>query len=131
MGHRGRHCERDLRTLFGTIDIEDNGTDARVRVGDKVAIKWKTSKNSIRGGDHEAHLVLPGLVHARGATHLDNVGEPCQRRGVSLDHTGDNAYECSGENHMAPACGGRPVLARPGELYRICLHGAKARACSA
>jgi hypothetical protein len=45
--------------FFETIEIEDNGTDSRVRVGDKLEIQMESFTNPVTGAKHEAHMVLP------------------------------------------------------------------------
>ena len=46
--------------FFETVEIEDNGTDSRLRVGDALAVEMKTFTNPVTGEPHEVHTVMPG-----------------------------------------------------------------------
>jgi hypothetical protein len=78
--------------FFESIEIEDRGTDSRVRVGDKYVIEMETFKNPVTGDPHEVHTVMPtgfifkdGLVCNTKTNHVD-------ADGVTYDYTGTNAY---------------------------------------
>ena len=45
--------------FFEEIEIEDNGTDSRVRVGEKLEIQMESFTNPVTGAKHEPHMVLP------------------------------------------------------------------------
>jgi hypothetical protein len=95
--------------FFETIDIEDNGTDSRVKVGEKYNVQLQTFKDPVSGEPHEVHMVLPhgfifkdGFICTSATNHVD-------ADGVTYDHAGKNAYYShvawSSENRMAPAVG--------------------------
>lgn len=95
--------------FFETIDIQDNGTDSHVRVGDKYDVRLETFKDPVSGDAHEVHMVLPngfifkdGYICTSSTNHVD-------ADGVAYDHPGKNAYysevEWSSENRMAPVVG--------------------------
>lgn len=93
--------------FFESVEIEDAGTDSRVRVGDRLAVQFQSFTNPVTGEKHEAHMVLPtGFIFTDGriATTTEN---RVSADGVSFDHAGNNAYyaevEWSSENRMAPA----------------------------
>ena len=78
--------------FFEPIEIDDRGTDSRVRVGDKYVVEMETFKNPVTGDPHEVHTVMPdgfifkdGLVCTTRAARVDV-------EGVTFDHTGNNAY---------------------------------------
>ena len=92
---------------FETIEITDNGTDSKVKVGDKLEIQMESFTNPVTGDKHEVHMVLPGgfiFTDGRIATTSVNM---VNVDGVTFDHAGNNAYysevEWSSENRMAPA----------------------------
>ena len=91
--------------FFEPIDIVDDGTDSRVRVGDKYEIAMKSFTDPVTGQPHEARMVLPGgfiFTDARIGTTSKNTVDA---DGVSFDHSGKNAYysevSWSSENRMA------------------------------
>lgn len=93
--------------FFEPIEIEDQGTDSRIRVGDAVDVALQSFVNPVTGEKHEAHMVLPGgFIFQDG-----HIGTTSANRvsfdGMSFDHAGNNAYysevEWSSENRMAPA----------------------------
>ena len=94
---------------FEAVEINDNGTDSLVRVGDKFQMQLQTFKDPVSGDPHEVHMVLPqGFIFKDGyictsATNQVDVD------GVEYDHAGKNAYysevEWSSENRMAPVVG--------------------------
>lgn len=93
--------------FFETVEITDDGTDSRVRVGDKFDVQMQSFTDPVTKQPHEVHMVLPGgfifqdgFIGTTSTNHLD-------ADGVSFDHPGKNAYysevEWSSENRMAPA----------------------------
>lgn len=93
--------------FFETIELEDNGTDSRVRVGDEFEMKMQSFTNPVTGAKHEAHMVLPdGFIFQDGHIATTSVNK-VNADGVSFDHAGNNAYyaevEWSSENRLAPA----------------------------
>ena len=95
--------------FFETIEIQDNGTDSHVKVGDKYDVQLQTFKDPVSGDAHEVHMVLPngfifkdGYICTSSTNHVD-------ADGVTYDHEGKNAYysevEWSSENRMAPVVG--------------------------
>lgn len=93
--------------FFETVEIEDAGTDSRIRVGDKVEVTLQTFTNPVTGEKHEAHMVLPtGFIFTDGLIGTTSANR-MSADGVSFDHAGNNAYyadvEWSSENRMAPA----------------------------
>jgi hypothetical protein len=94
---------------FETIDITDNGTDSKVKVGDKLEIKMESFTNPVTGDKHQVHMVLPdGFIFTDGRIATTSVNM-VNVDGVSFDHAGNNAYysevEWSSENRMAPTEG--------------------------
>jgi hypothetical protein len=92
--------------FFETIDITDDGTDSRVKVGDKFEIQMQSFTNPVTGEKHEAHMVLPdGFIFTDGKIATTSVNK-LDVDGVSFDHAGNNAYysqvEWSSENRLAP-----------------------------
>ena len=92
--------------FFETIEIEDNGTDSHVRVGDKLEIKMQSFTNPVSGDKHEVHMVLPdGFIFTDGRIATTSVNM-VNADGVTFDHAGNNAYyaeiEWSSENRLAP-----------------------------
>jgi hypothetical protein len=92
--------------FFETIEIEDNGTDSHVRVGNQFEIQMQTFTNPVTGAPHEVHTVLPdGFIFqdARIATTTVNM---LDADGLTYDHAGNNAYyaevEWSSQNRLAP-----------------------------
>lgn len=93
--------------FFEAIEIDDNGTESRVRVGAKVEVSMRSFTNPVTGEKHEAHMLLPGGFIFQdgliGTTSANRVSTD----GLSFDHAGNNAYysevEWSSNNRMAPA----------------------------
>ncbi|MBA3364589.1 MAG: DUF1326 domain-containing protein, partial [Actinobacteria bacterium] len=78
--------------FFEAIEIEDNGTDSSLRVGEKIVVQMETFKNPVTGEPHEVHTVMPtGFIFTDGL-----VGGSATARadadGVSFDCSGNNAY---------------------------------------
>lgn len=78
--------------FFEAIEIDDSGTNSRVRIGDKFDVHMESFKDPVTGEPHEAHMVLPsgfiftdGLIGTTSINHVD-------ADGVSYDHPGKNAY---------------------------------------
>src|SRR3954465_3694723 len=44
--------------FFEKVEITDNGTDSRVRVGDKFDVQMQSFKDPVTGEKHEAHMGL-------------------------------------------------------------------------
>ena len=93
--------------FFEKIEITDNGTDSRVKVGDKFEVQMETFRNPVNGEKHEVHMVIPGgFIFTDGQICTTTVNR-LDADGVSFDHAGKNAYYCdvewSSENRMAPA----------------------------
>jgi hypothetical protein len=93
--------------FFEPIEIEDNGTDSRVRVHGKFEIQMETFTNPVSGEKHEVHMVIPkGFIFTDGHIATTSVNK-VDADGVTFDHAGNNAYyaevEWSSENRMAPA----------------------------
>jgi hypothetical protein len=93
--------------FFEKVEITDNGTDSRVRVGDKFDVQMQSFKDPVTGEKHEAHMVLPGgFIFQDGLIGTTSVNR-VDADGVTFDHAGKNAYysevEWSSENRMAPA----------------------------
>jgi hypothetical protein len=92
--------------FFESIEIEDNDTDSRISVGDKLEIAMESFKNPVTGEKHEAHMVLPGgFIFTDGKIATTSVNK-VDADGVSFDHAGNNAYysevEWSSENQLDP-----------------------------
>ncbi len=90
-----------------TVEIEDDGTDSHVRVGDKLEVAMQSFTNPVTGDRHEAHMVLPtGFIFTDGLI-ATTAANRVSADGVSFDHAGNNAYYAevhwSSENRMAPA----------------------------
>lgn len=97
--------------FFETIEIEDNGTDSHVRVGNKFEIQMATFTNPVTGAPHEVHMVLPdGFLFQDGRIATTTVNM-LDAGGLTYDHAGNNAYyaevEWSSQNRLAPAQAGR------------------------
>ena len=95
--------------FFETIDITDNGTDSKVKVGDKLEIQMESFTNPVTGDKHQVHMVLPdGFIFTDGKIATTSVNR-VDVDGVTFDHAGNNAYysevEWSSENRMAPTEG--------------------------
>lgn len=95
--------------FFETIDINDNGTDSHVGVGDKAEIQMQSFTNPVTGATHEAHMVLPnGFIFQDGKICTTSVNR-VNADGVTFDHPGNNAYYSevawSSENRLAPTEG--------------------------
>lgn len=78
--------------FFESVEIEDAGTDSRLRVGDKLVVEMETFTNPVSGERHEVHTVMPngfiftdGLVGGTKTARVD-------ADGVSFDCSGNNAY---------------------------------------
>lgn len=91
--------------FFESIEIDDNGTSSRVRVGDKVVVEMEPFTNPVSGEPHEVHTVMPdgfiftdGLVAGTRTARVD-------AEGVSFDCSGNNAYyaEVEWSNAKQPA----------------------------
>lgn len=96
---------------FETIEIEDNGTDSHVRVGNKFEIQMATFTNPVTGAPHEVHMVLPdGFLFQDGRIATTTVNM-LNAGGLTYDHAGNNAYyaevEWSSQNRLAPTQAGR------------------------
>lgn len=92
---------------FETIEIDDNGTDSHVRVGDKFDVQMASFKDPVTGQPHEARLVLPtGFIFTDGLIGTTSVNR-VNADGVSYDHAGKNAFYSevvwSSENRLVPA----------------------------
>lgn len=90
---------------FETIEIVDDATDSRVRVGDKLHVQMQSFTNPVTGDKHEAHMVLPGgFIFTDGQIGTTSVNM-VDVDGVCFDHAGNNAYyshvEWSSENRLA------------------------------
>lgn len=98
--------------FFETVQIEDNGNDSHVRVGDKLELTMQSFTNPVTGAKHEAHMVLPdGFIFQDGHIGTTSVNR-VDADGVTFDHAGNNAYYAdvtwSSENRLAPtAAAGR------------------------
>jgi hypothetical protein len=95
--------------FFEKIEIEDRGTDSRVRVGNKLEVQMESFKNPVTSAKHEVHMVLPdGFIFQDGHIATTSVNK-VDADGVTFDHAGNNAYyadiEWSSENRMAPSEG--------------------------
>lgn len=95
--------------FFETIEINDDGNDSTVKVGDKFDLRMQSFTNPVTGEKHEAHMVLPdGFIFQDGKIGTTSVLK-VNADGVTFDHGGNNAYyanvEWSSENRMAPAEG--------------------------
>lgn len=95
--------------FFETIEINDNGTDSTVRVGDKYDVRLQTFTDPVSGEPHEVHMVLPhGFIFTDGFICTSSTNT-VNADGVTYDHAGKNAYysevEWSSENRMAPVVG--------------------------
>lgn len=100
--------------FFEPVEIEDAGTDSRIRVGDKVEVALQSFTDPVTGEQHEAHMVLPGGFIFTDGLIATSSANRVSADGVSFDHAGNNAYysevEWSSENRMAPAgAAGRPA----------------------
>lgn len=93
--------------FFETVEIVDNGTDSRVKVGDKLEIQMQTFTDPVTGEANEAHMVLPGGFIFQDGHICTTTVNKVDADGVSFDHKGRNAFyaevEWSSENRMAPA----------------------------
>lgn len=93
--------------FFEKIEIEDDGTDSRIRVGDQVRMDMESFRNPVTGDKHEAHLVLPDGFIFQDARIATTSANQVSAGGVSFDHSGRNAYysevDWSSENRAAPA----------------------------
>lgn len=97
--------------FFETIEIDDNGTDSHVRVGNKFEIQMQTFTNPVTGAPHEVHMVLPdGFTFQDGRIATTTVNM-LDADGLTYDHAGNNAYyaevEWSSQNRLAPTQAGR------------------------
>lgn len=92
--------------FFESIQIEDNGTDSVVRVGDKLDLRMQSFTNPVTDEKHEVHMVLPdGFIFQDGRIGTTSVHK-LDADGVTFDHAGNNAYysevEWSSDNRLAP-----------------------------
>lgn len=95
--------------FFESIEIDDNGTDSRVQVGEKFVVQMESFKNPVSGEKHVPHMVLKdGFIFQDGAIGTTSTLR-LSAEGVSFDHAGNNAYyshvEWSSENRMEPVVG--------------------------
>jgi hypothetical protein len=67
--------------FFEKIEIEDNETDSKVRVGDKIVVEMETFKNPVTGDPHEVHTVMPNGFLFHGRARLQHEDQPRRRRG--------------------------------------------------
>jgi len=92
--------------FFEKIEINDDGTDSSVQVGDKFELRMKTFTNPVTGEKHEVHTVLPDGFIFTDARICTTSAHRVNADGVSFDHPGKNAYysevEWSSANRMAP-----------------------------
>lgn len=78
--------------FFETIEIEDRGTDSRVRVGDKFLVEMETFRNPVTNDPHEVHTVMPrGFIFTDGLV-CNTKTLKVSADGVELDYSGTNAY---------------------------------------
>jgi hypothetical protein len=93
--------------FFENIEIEDNGTDSHVRIGNEFELAMATFKNPVTGAPHEAHMVLPDGFIFQDARIATTTAFLLDADGVTFDHAGNNAYysevEWSSENRLAPS----------------------------
>jgi hypothetical protein len=96
--------------FFETIEIDDRGTESRVRVGDKYHVQLQSFTDPVSGDPHEVHMVLPhGFIFKDGfiCTSATNRADA---DGVTYDHAGKNAYysevEWSSQNRLEPVISG-------------------------
>jgi hypothetical protein len=83
----------DIRgPFFETIEIEDNGTDSKWRVGDKVAVEMETFKNPVTGEPNEVHTVIPTGFLFKDGLVCNTKTNRADVEDVSFDHAGNNAY---------------------------------------
>lgn len=95
---------------FESVEIDDNGTESRVTVGDKYSIEMETFKNPVTGEPHEVHTVMPkGFIFTDGLICTTRTSK-VDADGISWDHAGNNAYYAEVEwsnATAAPAGAGR------------------------
>ncbi|MDO8733245.1 MAG: DUF1326 domain-containing protein [Actinomycetota bacterium] len=78
--------------FFEAIEIDDNGTDSHVRVGNKFDVHMESFKDPVTGQPHEARMVLPsGFIFTDGLIGTTSINR-VDADGVSYDHPGKNAY---------------------------------------
>lgn len=92
--------------FFEAIEIDDDGTDSHVRVGDKFDVHMESFKDPVTGQPHEVHMVLPsGFIFTDGLIGTTSINR-VDADGVSYDHAGKNAYYSevvwSSENRLTP-----------------------------
>lgn len=92
---------------FEAIELTGDGTDSRIRVGDKLDIQMTTFIDPVTGDKHEVHMVLPtGFIFQDGRICTTSTNR-LDADGVTFDHAGKNAYysevEWSSENRLVPA----------------------------
>jgi hypothetical protein len=98
--------------FFERIEIQDNGTDSKLTVGDRLEVAMQTLTNPVTGDPHEVHTVIPkGFIFTDGSIATTTANR-VDADGVSFDHAGNNAYyakvEWSSENRLpSPAAAGR------------------------
>jgi hypothetical protein len=93
--------------FFEAIEIDDQGSDSRLKVGDKLTMQMESFKNPVSGEKHDPHMVLKdGFIFQDGHIGTTSILK-LDADGVSFDHAGNNAYYShvtwSSENRMAPA----------------------------
>lgn len=93
--------------FFEPIEIEENETDSKVAISDKLAVQMESFKNPVTGEKHEPHMVLKdGFIFTDGHIGTTSVLK-LDADGVTFDHAGNNAYYSqvawSSENRLAPA----------------------------
>lgn len=93
--------------FFESIEINDNGGEPEIRIGEKYRVKWQSFTNPVTGERHEPHMVLKdGFIFQDGLIGTTSIFR-VDADGVSLEHPGNNAYlsdvEWSSENRMAVA----------------------------
>ena len=77
---------------FESVEIEDNGTDSKLRVGDKYVVEMETFTNPVTGERHEVHTVMPdGFIFSDGLVAGSKTAR-VDADGVSFDCSGNNAY---------------------------------------
>lgn len=93
--------------FFERIDIDDDGSDSRLRVGEKIDVSMQSFTNPVTGQKHEAHMVLPGGFIFQDGRIGTTSANRASTDDISFDHAGNNAYyaevKWSSENRVAPA----------------------------
>lgn len=78
--------------FFESVEIEDAGTDSRLRVGDKLVVEMETFTNPVSGERHEVHTVMPNGFIFTDALVAGTKTARVDADGVSFDCSGNNAY---------------------------------------